>query len=160
VKSNGGMGGLYRNQHELIPIFKNGVGPPLDNVELGKRGRNRSNVWRYAGMSSFGKHRDELLALHPTVKPVAMIADVLRDCTRRGDVVFDPFLGSGSTLIAAEETGRRCCGLDLDPRHLDTSIRRWQKITGREARLVGTGEPFNSVRQRLLESPRGTNDDG
>lgn len=155
IKPNGDMGRLYRNQHELCPIFKNGAGTPLANVELGKRGRNRSNVWRYAGMSSFGNQRDELLGLHPTVKPVAMIADALRDCTRRGDVVLDPFLRSGSTLIAAEDTGRRCCGLDLDPLHVDTSIRRWQNITGREAVLVATGEPFDSIRHRLLESPRG-----
>ena len=101
VKSNAGMGGIYRNQTEFICVFRAGEDTPLNNVELGRRGRNRTNVWNYPGMSSFGKERDNLLGLHPTVKPVAMIADALRDVTRRGDTILDSFLGSGSTLMAA-----------------------------------------------------------
>src|ERR1700694_5502323 len=102
TKSNGGMGGIYRNALEFICVFRAGEDTPLDNVELGRRGRNRTNVWHYPGMSSFGRERDSLLGLHPTVKPVAMIADALRDVTKRGDVVLDTFSGSGSTLMAAE----------------------------------------------------------
>jgi DNA modification methylase len=105
-------------------------------------------------MSAFGKERDDLLGLHPTVKPVAMIADALRDVTRRGEIVLDTFLGSGSTLIAAQETGRICCGVELDPLYIDVAIRRWQKITGREAVQRDTGESFNHIAQRLLEAPR------
>jgi DNA modification methylase len=153
VKSNGGMGGIYRNQHELICVFNAGGDNPLDNVELGKRGRNRTNVWSYPGMSAFGKDRNELLALHPTVKPVAMIADALRDCTKRGDVVLDCFLGSGATLMAADETGRIFRGVDLDPLYVDVAVRRWEKATGREAISLETGEPFDAVRQRLLMAP-------
>ncbi len=155
IKANGGMGGIYRNQHELICVFRAGQEGPLDNVELGKRGRNRTNVWQhYGGMSSFGKGRDELLGVHPTVKPVAMIADALRDCTKRGGVVADTFAGSGSTLLAAQETGRHFCGVELDPLYVDVAVRRWQNVTGREAVLLATGEPFNAVRQRLLFPPR------
>jgi len=109
-------------------------------------------------MSSFGKQRDELLGSHPTVKPVAMIADALRDVTTRGDVVLDTFLGSGSTLMAAQETGRICCGVELDPLYVDVAVRRWQNATGRDAVLVETGEPFNDVAQRLLAAPKGPND--
>jgi DNA modification methylase len=157
IKQNGGMGGIYRNKHELICVFRAGDETPLDNVELGKRGRNRTNVWEhYQGLSSFGGKRDELLGMHPTVKPVAMIADALRDCTKRGEIVLDPFLGSGSTLMAAEDTGRVCFGVDLDPLHLDTTIRRWQNATGREAIALSSGDPFNGIRQRLLSGPTET----
>jgi DNA modification methylase len=124
----------------------------LDNVGLGKRGRNRTNVWQHY-MSSSGEGRDELLELHPAVKPVAMIADALRDCTRRNDVVADTFAGSGSTLMAAEETGRIFRGVESDPLYVDVAVRRWQNLTGREAVSLTSGEPFNSVRQRLLTSP-------
>ncbi len=155
TKTNGGMGGIYRNAHELVCVFRAGTETPRDNVELGRHGRNRTNVWTYPGMSSFGKERDTLLGSHPTVKPVAMIADALRDVTKRGDVVLDTFLGSGSTLMAAQETGRVCCGVELDPLYVDVAIRRWQNATGREAVLAGTGEPFSSVAQRLLTSAPG-----
>jgi hypothetical protein len=155
VKSNAGMGGVYRNASEFITVFRVGKETPLDNVELGRRGRNRTNVWNYPSMSAFGKQRDSLLALHPTVKPVAMIADALRDVTRRGEVVLDTFLGSGTSLIAAQETGRVCCGVELDPLYVDVAIRRWQNITGREATNLETGETFNRSAQRLLESPSG-----
>lgn len=153
TKTNGGMGGIYRSQHELICVFRAGAASPLNNVELGRHGRNRTNVWSYAGMSSFGKQRDELLGVHPTVKPVAMIADVLRDVTKRGGVVLDTFLGSGSTLMAAQETGRICCGVDLDPLYVDVAIRRWQNATGREGVLLDSGEPFNALARRLLAAP-------
>ena len=153
VKSNAGMGGIYRNQSEFICVFRAGEDAPLDNVELGRRGRNRTNVWNYPGMSSFGKERDGLLGLHPTVKPVAMIADALRDVTKRGDVVLDTFSGSGSTLMAAEETGRICCSVELDPLYVDVAIRRWQNATGKDAVLLETGEPFNALAQRRLAAP-------
>jgi hypothetical protein len=158
TKTNGGMGGIYRNAHELVCVFRAGTEAPLDNVELGRHGRNRTNVWSYPGMSSFGKERGELLGIHPTVKPVAMIADVLRDVTKRGEIVLDTFLGSGSTLMAAQETGRICCGVELDPLYVDVAIRRWQNATGREAVLTETGEPFNHVAQRLLAAPLESND--
>jgi DNA modification methylase len=158
TKTNGGMGGIYRNAHELVCVFRAGTEAPLDNVELGRHGRNRTNVWSYPGMSSFGKEHDKLLGSHPTVKPVTMIADVLRDVTKRGDIVLDTFLGSGSTLMAAQETGRICCGVELDPLYVDVAIRRWQNATGREAVLTETGEPFNDVAQRLLAAPSESND--
>jgi hypothetical protein len=153
VKSNGGMGGVYRNQSEFICVFRAGEEAPLDNVELGRRGRNRTNVWNYPGMSSFGRGRDELLGMHPTVKPVSMIADALRDVTKRGDVVLDTFGGSGSVLMAAQETGRICCCVELDPLYVDVAVRRWQNVTGREAVRLETGEGFNSIAQRLLNAP-------
>jgi DNA methylase len=153
VKSNAGMGGVYRNQSEFICIFRTGEETPLDNVELGRRGRNRTNVWNYPGMSSFGKGRDELLGMHPTVKPVSMIADALRDVTRRGDVVLDTFAGVGSVLMAAQETGRICCCVELDRLYVDLAVRRWQNATGREAVRLQTGESFNSIAQRLLDAP-------
>ena len=160
VKNNGGMGGIYRNAHELICVFRAGDEPPLNNVELGRYGRNRTNVWSYAGLSSFGKDRDASLGMHPTVKPVALISDALRDVTKRGDVVLDTFLGSGSTLIAAQETGRLCCGVELDPRYVDVTVRRWQTVTGLDAVLTTTGESFNATAQRFLAVPSGSNHDG
>ena len=156
VKSNAGMGGIYRNASEFITVFRAGNEAPLDNVELGRRGRNRTNVWHYPSMSAFGKQRDNLLALHPTVKPVAMIADALRDVSRRGEVLIDTFLGSGTSLMAAQETGRVCCGVELDPLYVDVAIRRWQNITGREATNLETGEPFARAAQRLLNRPADT----
>jgi DNA modification methylase len=148
VKNNGGMGALYRSRHELICVFKAGAEAHRNNVELGRFGRNRSNVWDYPGMTAFGRERDELLSQHPTVKPVALVADAIRDVTRRGDLVLDPFLGSGSTLIAAEETGRACAGVELDPRYIDVAIRRWQKATGRDAVHVGTGRNYDDLANR------------
>jgi DNA modification methylase len=147
VKDNGGMGSLYRSQHELIFVFKTGRGPHRNNVQLGRFGRNRSNVWQYAGVNSFRRNTEEgnLLALHPTVKPVQMVADAILDCTARGDVVLDGFLGSGTTLIAAERTGRRCFGLELDPGYVDTAIRRWQKLTGGVVRHAVDGRRFGDV---------------
>jgi DNA modification methylase len=116
-------------------------------VQLGQYGRYRSNVWRYPGLNSFSRPGDEgnLLALHPTVKPVALVADAILDCTARGDLVLDPFLGSGTTVIAGERTGRVCYGLELDPMYVDTVIRRWQQFTGKQAVHAQSGRNFNDV---------------
>jgi hypothetical protein len=147
VKDNAGMGSLYRSQHELVFVFKQGRHEHRNNVQLGRFGRNRSNVWRYPGGNSFGRCTAEgnLAALHPTVKPVALVADAILDCSARSDIVLDPFLGSGTTVIAAERTGRRCCGLELDPLYVDTIVRRWQKLTGGGARHAGTGRNFDDL---------------
>jgi DNA modification methylase len=144
AKDRGGMGSLYRSAHELVFVFKNGKGKHRNNVQLGTFGRDRTNVWRYPSASTFSRQGDEgnLLALHPTVKPVAMVADAILDCSARGDIVLDAFLGSGSTLIAAERMGRVCCGIELDPRYVDVAIRRWEKHTGDKAVHAITGEPF------------------
>jgi DNA modification methylase len=147
IKDNGGMGSLYRSQHELVFVFKTGNGPHRNNVQLGRFGRNRSNVWRYPGVNSFSRKTEEgnLLALHPTVKPVALVADAILDCTARGEIVLDGFLGSGTTVIAAERTGRRCFGTELDPAYVDTIIRRWQKLTGEFARHAEYGRTFDDL---------------
>ena len=151
TKPNAGMGSLYRSQHELCFVFKLSPGPHRNNVRLGTYGRNRSNVWPYAPGPGFGRAGEEghLTALHPTVKPVGLVADAILDVTRRGDAVLDPFLGSGSTLMAAERTGRRCFGLELDPLYCDVIVRRWQSHTGGKAALVPTGETFDGVAGRL-----------
>lgn len=147
VKDNAGMGSLYRSQHELILVFKHGRAPHRNNVELGKNGRYRTNIWQYAGANSFARKTEEgnLLELHPTVKPVAMIADAILDCTARGDIVLDPFLGSGTTLMAAERTSRICFGMELDPLYVDTIIRRWQAYTGDSAIHATTGRSFDEI---------------
>jgi DNA modification methylase len=147
VKDNGGMGSLYRSQHELVFVFKHGRGAHRNTVQLGRFGRNRSNVWRYPGANSFGRSGAEgnLLALHPTPKPVAMVADAILDCSGRGEIVLDPFLGSGTAVIAAERTGRRCCAMELDPAYVDTAVRRWQALTGGIARHAATGRSFDDL---------------
>jgi DNA modification methylase len=145
AKTNAGMGSLYRSQHELLPLFKKGTGPHVKHFELGKRGRWRSNVWTYPGASSLGSEARRGLKDHPTVKPTAMLEDALLDLTNRGDVVIDPFLGSGSTLIAAEKTGRVCRSLELDPLYVDVIVRRYEAATGKPAVLVETGETFEAL---------------
>jgi len=147
VKDNGGMGSLYRSQHELVFVFKQGRAPHRNNVRLGQFGRNRSNVWIYPGANSLARRGEEgnLLALHPTVKPVAMVADAILDCSVRGEIVLDAFLGSGTTLIAAERTGRRCCGMELDPAYVDTILRRWQALTGGSALHAARGRSFDDL---------------
>jgi DNA modification methylase len=147
VKDNAGMGSLYRSQHELIFVFKHGRQGHRNNVQLGQFGRNRTNVWRYPGANSFARCGEEgnLSALHPTVKPVAMIADAMLDCSARGDIVLDAFLGSGTTVIAAERTGRRCYGMELDPGYVDTIVRRWQALTGGSARHAANGRSFDDL---------------
>ena len=152
TKTNGGMGSLYRSQHELLPLFKKGKASHVNNVELGKHGRWRSNVWTYAGASSLGSDARRGLQEHPTVKPIAMLEDALLDLTNRGDLVLDPFLGSGSTLIAAEKTGRICRGLELDPLYVDVIVRRYQQATGRSAILQETGETFLDLSERRMQS--------
>jgi DNA modification methylase len=150
AKHNAGMGSFYRSQHEFVLVLKNGHGLHRNNIQLGRHGRNRSNVWHYRGANDFGRSEGEgnLLALHPTVKPVAMIADAIVDCTTRGNVVLDAFLGSGSTLIAAERTGRKCYGLEIDPLYVDTAIRRWQAWTRGVARHAATGLTFDETAKR------------
>jgi DNA modification methylase len=155
VKDNGGMGSLYRSQHELVFVFKHGRGPHSNNIRLGQFGRNRSNVWRYPGANSFARHTDEgnLLVVHPCVKPVAMVADAILDCTARGEIVLDAFLGSGTTVMAAQRVGRRCYGFELDELYIDTIIRRWQVFSGDDARHVSSGRSFKEI-EREVEDKR------
>jgi DNA modification methylase len=152
TKDNAGMGSLYRSQHELIFVFKSGTEHHRNNILLGQFGRNRSNVWRYPGANSFSRSAGDegnLLALHPTVKPVALVADAIMDCSSRGDVVLDNFIGSGTTVMAAERTGRRCFGLEIDPLYVDTVVRRWQAYTGDSARNVASGRSFNEIAEEV-----------
>ena len=144
AKNNGGMGSLYRSQHEFVFVFKSGAAPHINNVELGKHGRYRTNVWNYAGVNSFGGDRADL-NLHPTVKPVAMVADAIRDCSNRKGIVLDAFVGSGTTLIAAEKTGRRGYGVEIDPQYCDVTIRRLRAVCGLDAVLEATGQRFGEV---------------
>ena len=144
AKNNGGMGSFYRSQHEFVFVFKSGTAPHINNVELGKHGRYRTNVWSYAGVNSFGGERPEL-ALHPTVKPVAMVADAIRDCSHRKGIVLDAFIGSGTTLIAAEKTGRRGYGIEIDPLYCDVTIRRLRSVCGIRAVLTATEQSFEDV---------------
>ena len=148
AKTNGGMGSLYRSQHELFPLYKKGKAAHVNNIALGKSGRWRSNVWSYPGASSISSDSRKGLQLHPTVKPAAMCADAILDLTNRGDAVLDPFLGSGSTLIAAQQTGRRCFGIELDPRYVDVAINRFQEVHGRSSILQSTGETFDELAER------------
>lgn len=139
-KSNAGMGSLYRSKHELVFVYRVGKAQHLNTVELGRHGRNRTNVWDYASVNTFGGSRQQDLALHPTVKPVAMVADAFQDVTKRGDLVLDAFLGSGASLIAAERTGRRFRGLDIDPLYVDLAVERWRALTGGTPRLLRLAE--------------------
>ncbi|WP_288903033.1 DNA methyltransferase [uncultured Sneathiella sp.] len=145
AKTNGGMGSLYRSQHELVFVFKAGTGKHINNVELGKHGRNRTNLWTYAGINSFGKTRDADLALHPTVKPVALVADALLDCSKRNGIVLDAFAGSGTTLIAAHKTGRRGYGIELDPRYCDVIVKRLAEAANAQAIHKQTSKPFDEM---------------
>jgi DNA modification methylase len=144
AKKNAGMGSFYRSQHELIFVFKRGKGPHRNNVQLGQYGRYRTNLWTYPGVNSFSRTTEEgnLLELHPTVKPVALVADAIMDCSARGDIVLDPFLGSGTTVIAAERTGRICYGMELDPAYVDTTVHRWEAFTGLSATHGISGRSF------------------
>lgn len=144
VKDNGGMGSLYRSRHELIFVFKNGNKPHINNVQLGKHGRNRTNVWEYPGVNSFkGQMKD--LALHPTVKPTNLVQDAILDCSNRGDVILDPFGGSGTTLIAAEKSDRKARLIEIDPKYCDVILRRWQNLTGLNAINQSTKLSFNEM---------------
>jgi len=147
AKTSAGMGGFYRSQHELVFVFKKGRGRHRNNIQLGRFGRDRTNLWTYPGGSGFGLKGEEgnLLTLHPTVKPVAMIADILLDVTAQGEIVLDPFAGSGSTIIAAQKTRRRARAIEFEPIYADVAVRRWQKWTGEAATLEGAGRSFEQI---------------
>jgi len=149
-KKNAGMGTFYRSKYEMVFVFKKGSAPHLNTFGLGESGRHRSNVWDYAGVSGLSKNGLDELAMHPTVKPVALIADALKDCSARGDIVLDNFGGSGSTLIAAEKCGRRARLIEYDPGYCDTIVRRWQKYTGKTATLVENGRSFEDLDHESL----------
>jgi DNA modification methylase len=148
VKTNAGQGSFYRSQHELIGVFRVGTEPHLNNVELGRHGRSRSNVWHYAGVNAFRAGRLDDLKAHPTVKPVALVAEAMKDVTRRGDVVLDTFGGSGTTLLAAERVGRKAFVLEIEPRYVDIAIRRWQAFTKRDVIHEETGLSFEDIATR------------
>ena len=150
-KSNAGMGSLYRSQHELVLILKKGKASHINNVELGRHGRYRTNIWSYAGVNTFGRTRMADLEAHPTVKPLALVADAILDVTKRGDIVVDAFLGSGTTLLAAERTGRVGYGIEIAPGYVDVAIQRWEKMTGGKAVFEETGETFSQVQERRLK---------
>lgn len=150
VKNQAGMGSLYRSQHELVLIYKNGNGPHRNNVQLGRFGRHRTNVWHYPGINVM-RHGEEgdILKLHPTIKPIPLVADAILDCSSRGDIVLDPFLGSGTALLAAHRVGRTCYAMELDPLYMDIAIHRWQTMTGEDAVDGVSGETFTQRKGRL-----------
>jgi len=152
AKTNGGMGSLYRSQHELVFAFKAGKAPHINNVELGKHGRYRTNVWQYAGANTFSATRDDDLAMHPTVKPVALVADAILDCSKRKGIVLDAFAGSGTTLVAAHKTGRRGYGIELDPLYCDVIVRRFSKVTGLPARHLETEQLFTDLEKIAVDA--------
>jgi DNA modification methylase len=149
-KSNAGMGSFYRSKHEMVFVWKNGTAPHINTFELGQYGRHRSNVWDYDGVNTMRPGRMDELAMHPTVKPVSLVADAIKDCSKRGGLVLDPFCGSGTILIAAEKTGRRARAIELDPVYVDVAIRRWEHYTGKVARLAPMGETFDQVAEDRL----------
>jgi DNA modification methylase len=150
-KDNGGMGSLYRSKHELVFVFKNGEGAHINNIELGRYGRYRTNVWDYAGVNTMRAGRMDDLAMHPTVKPTALVADAILDCSKRRGIVLDCFGGSGTTLLAAEKTGRRAYLMELDPAYVDVTIRRYQKYTGKAATHAATGITFADIQAKRAE---------
>ena len=152
VKSNAGQGSFYRSQHEFVGVFRVGRAPHLNNVELGRHGRSRSNVWHYAGVNTFRAGRMDELRSHPTAKPVALVADAIKDCTRRGDAVLDTFAGSGATVMAAERLGRRARALEIEPRFVDLTIRRWQAFTRKDARHADSGLTFDEIGEARARS--------
>jgi DNA modification methylase len=143
-KTNGGMGSLYRSKHEFIAVYKKGDAPHINNIQLAKHGRNRSNVWDYAGVNTFGAERDNL-TIHPTVKPVKLVEDAILDCSNRGDRVLDAFCGSGTTIIAAERAGRRGFGLEIEPKYVDATLRRFRALTGEEPVRLCDGALLKSL---------------
>jgi DNA modification methylase len=145
AKTNAGMGSLYRSQHELVFVFKKGTASHVNNVELGRFGRNRTNIWNYPGTNIVGKTRDAEIAMHPTVKPLALVADAILDCSKRGGIILDVFAGSGTTLIAAEKTGRRGFGIEIDPYYTDTIIRRFDEMYGLKAIHVDSKLDFATL---------------
>jgi DNA modification methylase len=151
-KTNAGQGSFYRSQHELIGVFRVGGEPHQNNVELGRYGRNRSNVWTYPGVNTFGRGRMDSLATHPTVKPIALVSDALLDCTSRGDVVLDQFAGAGTTILAAEKVGRMAYAIEYEPRYVDAALGRWQKMTKLEVVLDGDGRTFEEITEDRIHS--------
>ncbi|SHK17697.1 DNA modification methylase [Shimia gijangensis] len=151
AKTNGGMGGLYRSQYELVFVLRKGKAAHRNNVQLGKFGRNRTNLWTYAGVNTFRAGRMEELQAHPTAKPVEMVKDAILDVSKRGDIVLDPFLGSGSTLIAAERCGRVAYGLEIDPAYVDVILRRWQKETGKDPVRASDQMSFTSLEEEMVQ---------
>lgn len=158
-KDNAGMGAFYRSKHEIIAVYKNGTAKHINNFGLGGNGRYRTNVWDYPGVNSLKGNRRQDLELHPTVKPVSLVADAMRDCSERGSIVLDTFMGSGTTIIAAERTGRCARGIELDPLYVDVAVRRWQQLTGKTAVLEATGQTFTEVEaERVLVQPEVVHD--
>jgi DNA modification methylase len=155
-KDNGGMGSFYRFKHELIFVFKVGTAPHLNAIELGRSGRYRTNVWDYRGVNTLRPGRLADLAMHPTVKPVALVIDAIKDCSRRGEIVLDPFGGSGTTIIAAEKSQRRARAVEIDPLYVDVAIRRWEKLTDGQATHGPSGHTFTKVAEERLSSSAAT----
>ena len=139
------MGSLYRSRHELVFVFKHGDTPHINNVQLGKHGRYRTNVWEFPGVNTIKAGRMQELTMHPTVKPVGLVVEAVKDCSRRGGIVIDPYGGSGTTLIACEKSGRIARLIELEPKYVDVTVRRWQKLTGRQASLQGTSLTFDEA---------------
>ena len=152
AKTTPGQGTFYRSQHEFVFVFKKGNASHINTFELGQHGRTRSNVWTYAGVNTFRAGRMDDLKMHPTVKPIALVADAMKDCSRRGSVVLDAFSGSGTTIMAAEQIGRRAFCIEIDPIYADVAVRRWQKTTGKDAILEATRQTFEEL-SKLRETP-------
>jgi DNA modification methylase len=150
VKNHTGMGAFYRSRHELIFVFKNGRSCHRNNILLGKYGRDRTNVWNYPSPRT-ASDEGNLLAFHPTTKPVRLVADAILDCSARSEIMLDAFVGSGTSVIACERVGRCCYGLELDPVYIDTAIRRWQAYTGEDARHAASGKPYNELEAERRE---------
>jgi DNA modification methylase len=148
-KTNGGMGSFYRSKHELVFVWKVRAGRHVNSFGLGDTGRYRTNVWDYAGVNTFSASRDADLAMHPTVKPVVLIGDAIRDCSKRGDIILDMFGGSGSTLIAADQAGRKARLVEYDPAYCDTVLRRFQALTGKVPVNINTGQKFEDPPQEV-----------
>jgi DNA modification methylase len=155
-KTNGGMGSFYRSKHELVLVFKSGTAAHVNNIDLGRHGRYRTNVWDYAGVNVFREGRQQDLGMHPTVKPVALVSDAILDCSSRGGIALDCFAGSGTTIIAAEKTGRRAFALELDPRYVDCAVRRWQDYTGDDGFHAESGIPFSGIARERASLGTGT----
>lgn len=145
TKTSPGQGSFYRNQHEFVFVYKKGEAAHINTFELGQNGRSRSNVWTYPGANTFRAGRLDELKMHPTVKPVSLVTDTMRDCSRRGSAILDAFAGSGTTIVAAEQIGRRAFCIEIDPIYVDVAIKRWQRITGKDAILETTGETFDEI---------------
>jgi DNA modification methylase len=152
-KTNAGMGSFYRSKHELVFVWKSGTAAHINNFELGQHGRHRTNVWDYPGISTMRAGRMDELAMHPTVKPTALVANAMKDCSRRGGLVLDPFCGSGTILLAAERTGRKARALEIDSHYVDVAVRRWQAYAGKPAILAGSGNTFEATEDRRTANP-------